>query len=192
MYKKYSEGWIEVITGPMFSGKSEELIKRAKVFTYANTKILILKPHVDTRGDEDKISSRNGISIPTKIIKNIEEIDKFLKEDQYEVLFIDEAQFLEGDVVNYCNKKANEGLKIIISGLDQDYRGIPFGPIPKLLAQAEFVTKLTAICFKCNSSAATMTYRKSKSGSTIEIGDAESYEARCRSCHLKGMKNITD
>ena len=188
MYKKYSEGWIEVITGPMFSGKSEELIKRINVLSYANMNILILKPKLDSRGIKNKITSRNGTSANTEVISNVSEIEKLLN-SKHQVLVIDEAQFLEGDVAKYCNKKANEGLKIIVSGLDQDYLGNSFGPIPHLLSYAEFVSKLTAICFKCHN-AATMTYRKSKVGGILQIGDKESYEARCRSCHFKGMKEI--
>ena len=188
MYKKYSEGWIEVITGPMFSGKSEELIKRIRVLGYANMNILIVKPKVDNRGEVKKIISRNGTSVDTELISNIHELDKLLNKN-HQVLVIDEAQFLEGDVAEYCNKKANKGLKIIVSGLDQDYLGNTFGPIPKLLSYAEFVIKLTAICFVCKN-AATMTYRKSKKGGVLQIGDKESYEARCRSCHFKGMNKI--
>lgn len=187
MYKKYSKGWIEVITGPMFSGKSEEVIRRVRILQYASTNILILKPLVDSRGDKSKITSRNGTFVSTKLISNVNEIDDLLNKN-HEVLIIDEVQFLHGDVADYCNRKANEGLQIIVSGLDQDYKGIPFGPIPKLLSLAEFVTKLTAICLECKNSA-TMTYRKSKSGSIVQIGDFESYEARCRLCHFKGMNS---
>jgi thymidine kinase len=171
----------------MFSGKSEELIKRVKVLQYAKANILILKPMIDSRGDATKIMSRNGTYTETKVIKNVNEIDQLLN-DKHEVLIIDEAQFLTGNIADYCNKKSNEGLKIIISGLDQDYKGVPFGPIPKLLSFAEFVTKLTAICFECHNAAATMTYRKSKTGQVVQIGDLDDYEARCRSCHVKGMK----
>ena len=186
MYKKYVDGWIEVITGPMFSGKSEELIKRVKVLEYAKANILIIKPKVDNRGTSRHISSRNGTFVKTKLAKNVNDIHKLLT-SKYDVLVIDEAQFFSNEIITYCNKKANDGLKIIVSGLDQNYLGKPFGPIPQLLALAEFVTKLTAICFRCHLTA-TMTYRKSKKGKVVEIGDSNLYEARCRACHFLGMQ----
>ncbi len=184
MYRIFSPGYIEVITGPMFSGKSEELIKRIKTLGYANAKTLVVKPSLDDRWKKDMIISRAGGSIETISAISATEILKHIDES-YKAVAIDEAQFFKEDLLDVVTKLANKGIRIIVSCLDTDFAGQPFGQAPQLLAIAEFVTKLHAVCFVCGN-AASMTYRKSSSNEVVMIGDDE-YEARCRKCHQDGL-----
>ncbi len=186
MYKVYSDGIIEVITGPMFSGKSEELIKRVKILGYANIKTLVIKPSIDKRWEERKIITRAGGSIEAKAVTHSSEIPKLVKEGDYKAICFDEIQFLDAGVVGVIQQLAKEGKRIIISGLDQDFKGQPFGIMPQILAIADFVDKQQAVCMVCGK-AATMTFRKeSKQSDIVLLGDTDLYEARCRKCHNDG------
>lgn len=187
MYHKYSDGIIEVVTGPMFSGKSEELIKRIKTLSYAGIKTLIIKPKIDTRFSENKIISRNGTFTNTYIASNVQEIKKLFQENSYKALVIDEVQFFQKDLIPFLEEVTNKGVRVIVSGLDQNYLRKPFGIMPELLAIAENVTKLKAVCLVCKN-AASCSFRKTESNKEFQLGDVEEYEARCRQCHIEGMK----
>ncbi len=185
MYRVFSDGHIEVITGPMFSGKSEELIKRIKTLGYAKVKTLVIKPIVDNRWEKGKIISRAGASIDTIQLEKGEDIlSKW--DSSYKAVAIDEAQFFGEEIVDVVTTLASNGVRVIVSCLDTDFAGKPFSSAPSLMAIAEFVTKLQAVCFNCGN-AASMTYRKTMSQETVIVGDEE-YEARCRRCHYEGMK----
>ena len=181
---KYQNGKIEIIVGPMFAGKTAELIKRVGRYGYAGIKVLVFKPKVDSRNSDEKIKSRSGTSIDTFTIANSSEILKIWNKD-YPVVAIDEAQFFDEELINVIIFLANNNVRVIVSALDQDFEGQPFGFIPNILAIAEKVDKLTAVCMQCGS-AASMSFRKSSSKEIVEIGDKE-YEARCRSCHESSM-----
>ncbi|OGD33701.1 thymidine kinase [Candidatus Atribacteria bacterium RBG_16_35_8] len=187
MPKSRNEGWIEVICGSMFSGKSEELIRRVHRVQIAKKKIQIFKPTIDNRYAVQYIYSHNGTKVEALNISKSKEISERVEPDT-EVIAIDEAQFYDDDIVLVCQKLADQGKRVIIAGLDQDFRGEPFGPIPKLLAVAEYVDKLQAICMVCGDTAS-RTQRlvdgqpAKYSDPTILIGAQESYEARCRKCH---------
>lgn len=187
MYRPSNHGWIEVVVGPMYSGKSEELIRRLRRAQIAKQKIQVFKPAIDNRYSIEEVVSHSGNKIRAYNIRNSNDIHKFLEEDT-KVVAIDEVQFLDDGVVDVCRELADKGLRVIAAGLDMDFRGEPFGPTPKLLAIAEFVDKLTAICVKCGSPA-TRTQRlingkpASYSDPTILVGAKESYEARCRQHH---------
>ena len=187
MPKSRNEGWIEVICGSMFSGKSEELIRRVHRVQIAKKKIQIFKPTIDNRYAVQHIYSHNGTKVDAINITKSKEILDSVESDT-EVIAIDEAQFYDEDIVLVCQKLADQGKRVIIAGLDQDFRGEPFGPIPKLLAIAEYIDKLQAICMVCGNTAS-RTQRlvngqpAKYSDPTILIGAKESYEARCRKCH---------
>lgn len=186
MYKVYSEGIIEVITGPMFSGKSEELIKRVKILGYANVKTLVIKPAIDKRWEDKKIITRAGSAIDAKTVANSSEIMPLVKEGNYQAVCFDEIQFLDENIVGVIQQLAKEGKRVIVSGLDQDFQGKPFGVMPQILAIADFVDKQQAVCMVCGK-AATMTFRKkSKQTDLVVLGDTDLYEARCRKCHNDG------
>ncbi|AZG68696.1 thymidine kinase [Mycoplasma struthionis] len=188
MYKIFNEGMIEVITGPMFSGKSEELLRRLRTLEYAKLKPLVIKPKFDTRFSSEKIISRSGVSHETHVLEDINDLYLLLKKDpEIKAVVIDEAHFFNQDLVKVADDLANKGYLIIVAGLDQDYLRQPFGPIPNLLAIAERVTKLAAICVKCQHAAST-SFRKIKDNSQHLLGDQDEYEVRCRKCHVKGMK----
>jgi len=181
-------GWIEVICGSMFSGKSEELIRRVRRVQIAKKKVQVFKPTIDDRYDIQHIYSHNGTKVEAINVVKSKEILETVEPDT-EVIAIDEAQFYDHDIVSICQKFADQGRRVIIAGLDQDFRGEPFGPIPKLLAIAEYVDKLQAICMVCGNTAS-RTQRlvngqpAKYSDPTILIGAKESYEARCRKCHV--------
>ena len=179
--KRYQNGKIEVIVGPMFAGKSAKLINTIRRYGYSGVKTLVIKPAIDSRHDAETIKSRTGAEIDTVIVKSAKEILNAFDGNNYSVVAIDEAQFFNDDLVEVVTKLAKKDIRVIISALDLDFDGNPFGVTPKLLAIAEKVTKLSAICMKCGNDAS-MSYRKNKSKEIIEIGDNE-YEARCRSCH---------
>lgn len=187
MYKNFSKGMIEIITGPMFSGKSEELLRRLRTLSYAKFNSLIIKPKYDNRFSENEIVSRCGLKHKTFSIKKIEEIYNLLNKQKYQAVLIDEAHFFGLDLINIADDLANKGYLVIIAGLDQDYQRRPFEPIPSLMAIAETVTKLQAICVVCQNIAST-SYRKAKSDDLNYLGDYNEYEARCRKCHLLGEK----
>ncbi|MFO7447707.1 MAG: thymidine kinase [Ignavibacteriaceae bacterium] len=174
-------GWIEVIAGCMFSGKTEELIRRLRRAQIAKQSVKIFKPKIDNRYSDSKIVSHSEQSLPSVIIEDPIEIINNSHDAQ--VIGIDEAQFFSSDIVAICNKLANEGKRVIVAGLDQDYRGNPFEPMPQLLAIAEYITKTLAICMVCGNPA-DKTQRKTESSERVVVGAADIYEARCRKCHF--------
>ncbi|WP_434336895.1 thymidine kinase [Mesomycoplasma conjunctivae] len=187
MYKKFFEGIIEVITGPMFSGKSDELIKRVRTLSYANINTLVVKPKIDDRWTTHEIVSRSGARIPTFNVQDTQEIKALFEQGDYQAIAVDEIQFFENEIIKYLDDLANKGIRVIASGLDQDYARNPFGPLPQLMAIAESVTKLQAICNICKR-AATTSARIINSKEQTFIGDSEEYQARCRACHGKKKK----
>ncbi len=174
-------GWIEVICGSMFSGKTEELIRRIRRAEYAKQNVIVFKPVLDNRYDETNIVSHSQMKAPSIPINHAEEIRSYITEDM-EVVAIDEAQFFDASIIDVCNELANKGKRVIVAGLDQDYRGIPFGFMPQLMAIAEYVTKNLAICLRCGNPA-NRTQRTVHSDEQILVGSTEAYEARCRNCH---------
>lgn len=172
-------GWIEVICGSMFSGKSEELIRRLRRAQIARLKVGIFKPNIDDRYSADHIVSHNEQRIPSVSVENALEILAQARDAQ--VVGIDEAQFFGPELVEVCNTLANQGKRVIVAGLDQDFRGEPFEPIPQLLAVAESITKTLAICVVCGSPA-NRTQRITADESRVIVGATDIYEARCRKC----------
>ncbi len=173
-------GWIEVVAGCMFSGKTEELIRRLKRAQIAKFNVKIFKPHIDTRYSVDEIVSHSSLSLPSILVKDAKEILDNCEDAQ--VIGIDEAQFFSNDLIQVCETLANSGKRVIVAGLDQDYKGIPFEPIPQLLAIAEYITKTLAICVICGNPA-DRTQRIVNSNERVLVGAADQYEARCRKCH---------
>ncbi len=173
-------GWIEVVAGCMFSGKTEELIRRLRRAKIAKQSVLIFKPKIDIRYSKDEIVSHSEQSLPSVLIESPLEILEQCKDAQ--VIGIDEAQFFSIELVDVVNKLADDGKRVIIAGLDQDYTGKPFEPIPQLLATAEYITKTLAICVECGNPA-DKTQRKIVSSERVLVGATDSYEARCRKCH---------
>ncbi|PIW70648.1 MAG: thymidine kinase [Ignavibacteriales bacterium CG12_big_fil_rev_8_21_14_0_65_30_8] len=173
-------GWIEVIAGCMFSGKTEELIRRLRRAKIAKQNVKIFKPKIDNRYSGTNIVSHSEQALPSILIEDINEIFEHSKEAQ--VIGIDEAQFFSNDIINICNQLASDGKRVIVAGLDQDYRGNPFEPMPNLLAIAEYITKTLAICVECGNPA-DKTQRKTASSERVVVGASDIYEARCRKCH---------
>jgi thymidine kinase len=180
-------GWIEVICGPMFAGKSEELIRRIKRIEYAKKKVVVFKPLIDNRYSENEVVSHNKRKTKCYNLSNSSDVYKYITEDTYAVAF-DEVQFMDEGILNVCEELANKGIRVICAGLDNDFRGEPFSIMPQLLCKAEYVTKLTAICNVCGSNA-TRTQRivngipASYNDPIIIVGASEAYEPRCRHCH---------
>ncbi len=172
-------GWIEIICGSMFSGKTEELIRRLKRSQIAQLKVEIFKPSLDIRYHDQNIVSHDENAIPSTPIDNSQII--LLWADRADVIGIDEAQFFDDQLPTVCDRLALHGKRVIVAGLDMDYTGKPFGPIPFLLAKAEFITKLHAICVKCGN-IANYSYRKTTGDSQLLLGEKEVYEPRCRNC----------
>ncbi len=186
-FKGQRSGWIEVICGSMFSGKTEELIRRLKRAKIANQKIEIFKPKIDTRYDEVKVVSHDANAI---LATPIDHSSKLLNHTEgVNVIGIDEAQFFDDGLTEICQKLALKGIRVIIAGLDMDYRGLPFGPIPDLLAVSEYITKVHAICTHCGN-LATHSYRKVGTTEQVMLGEKDTYEPRCRTCYAMG--NILD
>ena len=173
-------GWIEVICGSMFSGKTEELIRRLKRARIANLSVEIFKPAMDTRYDEQNIVSHDESKILSTPVESSQQI--LVLGQGVEVVGIDEAQFFDLELPNVCDQLAQTGIRVIVAGLDMTYQGQPFGPIPDLLAQAEYITKLHAICVQCGN-IATHSFRKSSDKSTVLLGEKDLYEPRCRYCY---------
>lgn len=173
-------GWIEVVCGSMFSGKTEELIRRLRRAQIAKQKVAIFKPAIDNRYSEDHIVSHDEQRIPSIAVEKASDILR--KVGNAQVVGIDEGQFFGMELVEVCNKLADKGLRVIVAGLDQDYRGVPFEPIPQLLAIAESITKTLAICMVCGSPA-NRTQRLSLEEGRVVVGTKDMYEARCRKCH---------
>lgn len=187
MYHQYREGWIEVISGCMFAGKTEELIRRINVLSYAKKNIIVFKPKIDNRYSDSEIVSHSGAKVPCLVVEKAQGILKKIEADT-EVVAIDEVQFFDKDIVEVCEYLADKGIRVMVAGLDKDFRGESFGVMPELLTRAEFVTKLTAVCAKCGAPA-TRTQRLVNGKPAgfedpiVMVGADESYEPRCRHCH---------
>jgi len=187
MYNKPTGGWIEVICGSMFSGKTEELIRRLRRARIAKQKVQVFKPALDTRYADREVTSHNGLQTEAIPVENTAQVRRLIAPDTT-VVAIDEAQFFDHDIVELCSTLADEGLRVIVAGLDMDFRGEPFGPVPDLMARAEQVDKLQAICVKCGGPAS-RTQRliegdpAAYEDPVILVGASEVYEARCRGCH---------
>ena len=177
-------GWIEVICGSMFSGKTEELIRRLKRAEFAKQKTLIFKPITDVRYSESKVVSHDSNEILSKPIKSSKQIVQLSKD--VDVVALDEAQFFDDGIVDVCNDLANSGKRVIIAGLDMDYKGNPFGPMPNLMAIAEFVTKVHAICTKTGN-LANYSHRISKSKNLVLLGESEEYEPLSRRAFVENF-----
>ena len=173
-------GWIEVICGSMFSGKTEELIRRIRRAQIAKMDTIIFKPKIDDRYSPEHIVSHNQMKLNSKIVETSDEI--LTQSQKAEVVAIDEAQFFDEDIVEICKILAKQKKRVIVAGLDTDYRGEPFGPMPNLICEADYVDKLRAICVKCGNPA-TYTQRTSKDSERVVIGETDIYEARCRNCY---------
>ena len=187
MRHSYSGGWIEVVCGSMFSGKTEEMIRRIRRARIAKQQVQVFKPALDDRYHAEQVSSHNGLSWEAAPVSNATEIPDRLAPDTT-VVAVDEAQFFDWELSRVCKDLARQGLRIILAGLDMDFRGEPFGPMPLLMAEAEEVTKLQAICVVCGAPAS-RTQRlidglpAAYDDPIILVGGSESYEARCRQCH---------
>ena len=183
-------GWLEVICGPMFSGKSEEMIRRLRRAEIAGQRVVIFKPQIDDRYDATDVVSHAGARMRAVPVTSVAEI--VTRAQSFDVVGIDEAQFLGEGVVALALELVDRGVRVVIAGLDQDFRRLPFGPMPELLTHAEFVDKLQAVCHRCGGPATT-TQRlvdglpAPYSGETVVVGAAEQYEARCRGCHEAGV-----
>lgn len=180
-------GWIEVICGSMFSGKTEELIRRLKRAEFAKQKVEIFKPSVDVRYDDEEVVSHQGTSIvstPVPAAANIR-----ILADGCDVIGIDEAQFFDDEIVTVCNDLANVGVRVIVAGLDMDFQGKPFGPMPALMATAEYVTKVHAVCTRTGN-LAHYSYRKSPNENLVLLGETDQYEPLSRAAYFKAMKEM--
>lgn len=195
MYEMRKSGWVEVICGSMFSGKSEELIRRVKRTQYAKQHVQVYKPAIDNRYSEENVVSHNGTSVIARPVSSSHDIVKLVTAD-VDVVAIDEVQFFDADILEVVEILANRGHRVIVAGLDQDFKGEPFGPVPRLMAIAEHVTKLQAVCQSCGSPAS-RTQRlingnpASYDDPIILVGASESYEPRCRHCHEVKNKPTT-
>ncbi|HOW24194.1 MAG TPA: thymidine kinase [Bacteroidales bacterium] len=178
-------GYIEVICGSMFSGKTEELIRRLNRARIARQRVEIFKPEIDKRYDDEKVVSHDARVIPSTPVQSASQI--LLLCNEVDVVGIDEAQFFDTELVNVCNHLADNGIRVIVAGLDIDYLGNPFGPLPDLIATAEFVTKVHAICIRCGN-LAHYSYRTIDDNKRVVLGERESYEPLCRSCFNEAMK----
>lgn len=187
MYEKKQAGWMELICGSMFSGKSEELIRRVRRTQFARQKTVVFKPAIDNRYSEEEVVSHNGTTVIAKPVAKSSDILSHL-EDGVDVVAIDEVQFFDENIVNIAQFLADSGYRVILAGLDQDFRGEPFGPVPKLMSLAESVTKLQAVCAVCGQAASRTQrlindYPANFHDPIILVGASESYEARCRHHH---------
>lgn len=178
-------GWIEVICGSMFSGKTEELIRRLNRAKIAKQRVEIFKPALDTRYHEQDVVSHNANAIRSTPVQFAN--DMLLLGSGCDVLGIDEAQFFDEAITEVCAQLANSGVRVIIAGLDMDYQGKPFGPMPALMAIAEYVTKVHAICVQCGD-IASYSFRNAAAKEKVLLGETDSYEARCRHCFVEGIK----
>ncbi|QZT36402.1 thymidine kinase [Halosquirtibacter xylanolyticus] len=172
-------GWIEVVCGSMFSGKTEELIRRLKRAQIAKQNVEIFKPSIDTRYSEDKVVSHDESAIRSTPVENPANI--LLLSADTDVVGIDEAQFFDSSIVDVCRELANSGVRVIVAGLDMDFKGVPFGPIPSLMAEAEYVTKVHAICVRCGN-LAQFSHRLTTDDKQVLLGEQEAYEPVCRHC----------
>ncbi|MFV0289814.1 MAG: thymidine kinase [Mangrovibacterium sp.] len=179
------KGTIEVICGSMFSGKTEELIRRLRRAQFAKQKVEIFKPIIDTRYSENEVVSHDDNSIPSTSVDNSAAM--LLLSGGFEVIGIDEAQFFDAGLVDVCVKLAEQGTRVIVAGLDMDFKGVPFGSMPKVMAVAEYVTKVHAICVNCGN-IAQFSHRLAKEDKLVMLGEKNEYEPLCRSCYNKAIK----
>ena len=179
-----SRGWIEVVAGSMFSGKTEELIRRLNRAKIAKQKVEIFKPKVDTRYSDDEVVSHNSSAIRSTPVETAANI--LLLSGDVDVIGIDEAQFFDDGLADVCNELANQGIRIIVAGLDMDFQGKPFGPIPGLMATAEYVTKVHAVCMRCGN-LAQYSHRLSDTEKLVLLGEKDAYEPLCRVCYNKAQ-----
>jgi len=186
-HEAHKRGSIEVICGSMFSGKTEELIRRLKRAQFAKQKVEIFKPKIDTRYHEQDVVSHDANAIRSTPVPSSSNI--LILANDVDVVAIDEAQFFDMDLIHVCNKLANQGTRVIVAGLDMDFSGKPFGPVPHLMSIAEHVTKVHAICVECGA-IANYSYRKTAEQSLVMLGETDSYKPLCRECYnlnfLKG------
>lgn len=178
-------GWIEVVCGSMFSGKTEELIRRLKRAEFANQKILLVKPRIDDRYHKEKVVSHKGSSFEAVCVDQADDILNIWNNER--IVAIDEAQFFKSDVVAVANKLAKQGVRVIVAGLDMDFKGNPFGPMPHLMAVAEYVTKVHAICVSCGN-LAQFSHRTVEDEEQVLVGAVEKYKPLCRSCYNKSTE----
>ncbi len=178
-------GWIEVVCGSMFSGKTEELIRRLKRAKIARQKVEIFKPAIDIRYDEQQVVSHDQNAIMSTPVPSSSNI--LLLANDVDVIGVDEAQFFDDELVNVCNQLASRGIRVIVAGLDMDFMGKPFGPVPALMATAEYVTKVHAICMNCGD-LAHVSHRTIASNKLVVLGEKDSYEPLCRACYNEKMK----
>ena len=179
-------GWIEVITGSMFSGKTEELIRRLKRAQFAHQSIEIFKPEIENRYSEEEVVSHDQNSMRCTAVSSSSNL--LILADRVDVVGIDEAQFFDEGIVEVCNELANRGSRVIVAGLDMDFKGKPFGPMPNLMATAEYVTKVHAVCVKTGN-LAHYSHRKSNADSQILLGEKDHYEALSRTAYIKSNSN---
>jgi len=172
-------GWIEVICGSMFSGKTEELIRRIRRAEIAKMNTVIFKPQVDNRYSSNHVVSHNQSKLKSWVVKNAQDI--LDQSDDMDVIGIDEAQFFNEKIIDVCKKLAENNKRVIVAGLDTDYRGIPFGPMPALMCEADYLDKFRAICIQCGNPAS-CSQRITKDEGQVVVGEADIYEARCRNC----------
>ena len=180
-----AKGWIEVICGSMFSGKTEELIRRLNRARIAQQSLEIFKPNIDTRYHQEHVVSHDETSIRSTAVSFAQDI--LLLAGNCDVVGIDEVQFFDEQIVEVCQKLANSGKRVIAAGLDMDFQGGPFGPMPALMAIAEYVTKVHAICVQCGG-IASFSYRLDAAQEQVMVGEREAYEARCRNCFNQGQE----
>tara|TARA_Y100001970_G_C13991236_1_gene728327 strand:+ start:262 stop:825 length:564 start_codon:yes stop_codon:yes gene_type:complete len=174
-----NSGWLEVICGCMFSGKTEELMRRLRRAQIAKMSTIIFKPKIDSRYSENEIVSHNKNRMNSKIINSSKEI--IPKSKSIDVIAVDEAQFFDENLVQACTSLANNGKRVIVAGLDKDYRGLPFGPMPSIMCEADYLDKLRAICIECGN-LASYSQRMSEEKNQIVIGELDKYQAKCRNC----------
>lgn len=186
-YRNKPKGQLEIVCGSMFSGKTEELIRRLRRAQIAKQRVAIFKPRIDNRFSEEEIVSHSSQRIPSTVVETAEQILMFSSEA--EVIGIDEAQFFDINLVDVCQKLADQGKRVIVAGLDTDYKGVPFEPIPQLLAIAEYITKTLAVCMKCGAPANRTQRLTHNNTDRVLVGATEAYEARCRSCFVMPEEN---
>jgi thymidine kinase len=179
------QGWIEVICGSMFSGKTEELIRRLRRAEFAKQSIVLFKPIIDDRYATEAVVSHQGQSWLAKRVISAKEILENWQGEQ--IVAVDEAQFFDADIIPICNELASKGARVIVAGLDMDYKGLPFGPMPHLMAIAEFVTKVHAVCVSCGQ-LAQFSHRTVAQTEQVLVGAVEKYQPLCRACYLKAVR----
>lgn len=185
--KSHRYGWIEVVCGSMFSGKTEELLRRLKRANFAGQKVEIFKPEIDTRFQEEAVVSHDANSTPSTSVRSSGNI--LILANEAQVVGIDEAQFFDLELVNVCNQLASMGKRVIVAGLDMDYKGRPFGPMPALMAVAEYVTKVHAICVNCGA-LANHSHRVIESEKLVELGEKTEYQPLCRACFASSTSKL--